>query len=65
MPETKSASPSLNFMQKHFGPSFGAKKRKDNVDLPNNSKTIDKRLRTPLDNVKEGYGLFKNLVKKK
>jgi len=52
-------------MQKHFGPSFGAKKRKDNVDLPNQSGRIDKRLRTLLDNVKEGYGVFKKVMTKK
>lgn len=61
--ETKSASPSLNFLQKHFGPSFMAKKRKGDIELPNSGQK-DKRLRTKLDDVKEGYGLFKKIGKK-
>lgn len=41
--------PSLSFMQKHFGPSFMSKKRKEDIYLPNESGKIDKRLKKARD----------------
>ena len=63
MPDS-SISPSLGFLQKYFGPTFLKKKRKEDIELPNERGTKDKRLRTKLDDVKEGYSIFKDLAKK-
>lgn len=80
-PEYKKAkapiAPSLTFFQKYFGPSFMAKKRKTDIELPSEGKEDDPRL-TPgtaefleerkkrplskLGQVKEGYGVFKKLA---
>lgn len=54
MPDT---SPSKGFLAKIFG-----SKAKD-IELPNESKKKDKRLKTKFDDIKEGYSIFKGLGK--
>jgi hypothetical protein len=34
------AEPSLSFMQRHFGPSFGTKKRKTDIYLPTEGEEV-------------------------
>lgn len=60
-----SISPSLGFLQKHFGPTFLKKKRKEDIELPNEKNRKDPRLKTKFDEVKEGYGMFKKLMRDK
>jgi len=64
--ENSSISPSMNFLQRHFGPTFGVKKSRKDIDLPmsKNGKK-DPRLKTKFDEVKEGYGMFRKLMEKK
>lgn len=55
----------LGFLEKHLGPGykkkiFGTKK---DVQLPQEGKKKDPRLRTKADDIKEGYDIFKNLGK--
>lgn len=54
-------SPSKNFLQRFLTSS----KTKSDIELPHESRKKDKRLKTKMDDVKEGYSIFKNLGKKK
>lgn len=60
--ETSSVGPSLSFLQKHFGPTFMTKKRKTDIELPPMNKERKKRPLSKLDEIKEGYGIFKKLA---
>lgn len=59
------AGPSLSFLQKQFGPSFMRKKRKGDIELPNQSGKTDSRLKSVGSSIREGYKVFQELGKKK
>lgn len=65
MPQREnSVGPSdLSFMEKHVRPGFMRKKKGD-VELPNERRQKDPRLKTKADEIKEGFSIFKGLGKK-
>lgn len=65
MPDEVDTGPSLTFLQKQFGPSFMRKKRKKDIELPNQSGKTDPRLKSIGSSIMEGFKIFKELGKKK
>jgi hypothetical protein len=64
MAKTKSVTdPSPGFLKR----IFGSKSIDTDIELPNESGREDKRLKkkSTLSQIKEGYGIFKNLGKQK